>query len=112
MHERVIQPQGYDRISEVGRRDGMQLLAHIEAPYAPLGLKELAEVEMLRRLWEQHYETGNREIRTLDLNYMPEASRRIEFPARWRLATQPSVRRGGLATRCISRRVATKGYHI
>jgi transposase len=60
--------------------DGMRLLAHIEAPYTPQGLKGLAEVEILRRLWEQHYETSDEEIRLLDPKEMPEAARRIESP--------------------------------
>ena len=46
--------------------DGVQLLAHIEAPYTPQGLKELAEMEILRQLWEQHYERSDGEIRVLD----------------------------------------------
>lgn len=60
--------------------DGMRLLAHIEAPYTPQGLKGLAEVEILRQLWEQHYETSDGEIRVLDPKEMPEAARRIESP--------------------------------
>jgi transposase len=60
--------------------DGKRLLARIEAPYTPQGLKELAEVEILRRLWEQHYETSDGEVRVLDPKEMPEAARRIESP--------------------------------
>jgi transposase len=60
--------------------DGMQLLAHIEAPHTPQGLRELAEVEILRRLWEQHYDASDAEIRVLDPKEMPEAARRIESP--------------------------------
>ena len=60
--------------------DGMRLLAHIDYPHTPEVLKELAEVEILRRLWEQHYETSDGEIRVLDPKEMPEAARRIESP--------------------------------
>jgi transposase len=60
--------------------DGMRLLAHIEAPHTPQNLRELAEVEILRRLWEQHYERSDGEIRVLDPKEMPEAARRIESP--------------------------------
>lgn len=31
--------------------DGIRLLAHIDDPHAPQGLKELAEVEILRQIW-------------------------------------------------------------
>ena len=60
--------------------DGMRLLAHIDDPHTPQGLKELAEVEILRRLWEQHYEISDGDIRILDPKEMPEAARRIESP--------------------------------
>jgi hypothetical protein len=46
--------------------DGMRLLEQLDAPYTPQGLKELAEVEILRRLWEQHYELIDGEMRVLD----------------------------------------------
>src|SRR5215207_9890553 len=58
----------------------MRLLAHLEAPHTPQVLKELAEVEILRRLWEQHYELIDGEIRVLDPKEMPEGARRIESP--------------------------------
>jgi transposase len=60
--------------------DGTRLLAYIDDPHTPQCLKELAEVEILRRLWEQHYETRDGEIRVLDPKEMPEAARRIESP--------------------------------
>lgn len=61
--------------------DGERLLAHLEAPYTPQVLKELAEVKILRRLWEQHYETSDGQIRVLlDPKEMPEGARRIESP--------------------------------
>ena len=60
--------------------DGMRLLAHIDDAHTPQSLKELAQVETLRRLWEQHYETSGGGIRVLDPKEMPEAARRIESP--------------------------------
>jgi transposase len=60
--------------------DGMRLLAHLEAPYTPQGLKELAEVEILRQIWEQYYEISDGQIRVLDPKEMPEGARRIESP--------------------------------
>jgi transposase len=36
--------------------DGMRLLARIDAPHTPESLKGLAEVEVLRKVWEQRYD--------------------------------------------------------
>jgi transposase len=60
--------------------DGIQLLAYIDDPHAPQGLKELSEVEILPHIWEHHYELIDREVRVLDPKEMPEAARRIESP--------------------------------
>ena len=60
--------------------DGIRLLAHLEAPHTPEVLIELAEIEILRRLWEQHYEHIDGGIRILDPKEMPEAAHRIESP--------------------------------
>ena len=60
--------------------DGIRLLAHLEAPHTPEVLKELAEIEILRQLWEQHYEQIDGVIRLLDPKEMPEAAQRIESP--------------------------------
>jgi transposase len=60
--------------------DGIRLLADLEAPYTPQILKELAEVEILRRLWEQHYKLIYGEVRVLDPKERPEGARRIESP--------------------------------
>lgn len=34
--------------------DGIRLLARIDDPHTPQRLKDLAEVEIWRQLWEQH----------------------------------------------------------
>src|SRR5215218_11159151 len=60
--------------------DGIRLLAHIDDPHAPQALKELAEVEILRQIWEHHYELIDTEVRVLDPKEMPEAARCIESP--------------------------------
>ena len=60
--------------------DGIRLLARIDDPRTPQILKELAEVEILRRLWEQYYEMSDGQIRVLDPKEMPEGARRIESP--------------------------------
>ncbi len=93
--------------------DGKRLLAQIDAPYTPQSLKELAEVEILRQLWEQQYELISAEVQVLDPKEMPEAARRIESPyeTEARYATKRGMSWVGYL-RCISRRVATKGCHI
>ncbi len=60
--------------------DGIRLLAHLDAPHTPQVLKELAEIEILRRLWEHHYERIAGGIRVLDPKEMPKAAQRIESP--------------------------------
>jgi transposase len=60
--------------------DGMRLLKQLDALYTPQGLKKLAEVEILRQIWEQYYEISDGQIRVLDPKEMPEGARRIESP--------------------------------
>jgi hypothetical protein len=93
--------------------DGVRLLAHLEAPYTPQGLKELVEVEILRQIWEQHYEQIDGEIRVLNPKEMPEAAHRIESPyeVEVRYSTKRSMRWVDYP-RCISRRVATRDFLI
>lgn len=60
--------------------DGLRLLGQLDAPHTPEVLKEIAEVETLRRIWEQHYEKVDGGLRVLDPKEMPEAAHRIESP--------------------------------
>ncbi len=60
--------------------DGLRLLGQLDAPHTPEVLKEIAEVETLRQLWEHHYEQIEGGIRVLDPKEMPEAAHRIESP--------------------------------
>ena len=60
--------------------DGMQLLEQLDAPHTPQVFKELAEVEILRQIWEQYYDVSDAEIRVLNPKEMPEGARRIESP--------------------------------
>ena len=81
--------------------DGMRLLAYLDAPYAPQSLSKLSEVEVLRQVWEQYYEISDGQIRVLStqkrcLKGLGASSP----PTRWRLATPPSARWAGSATRC------------
>jgi hypothetical protein len=45
--------------------DGMRLLNQLDAPYTPQGLKDLSEVEILRQIWQQHYDMNDGQIRIL-----------------------------------------------
>jgi transposase len=60
--------------------DGMRLLGQLDASYTPQGLKKLAEVEILRQVWEQYYDVSDGQIRVLDQKEMPEGARCIESP--------------------------------
>lgn len=61
--------------------DGQRLLAGIDDPSTPQDLAELAEVGVLRKVWEQYYgETAEGEIRVLDPKERPEAAHCIESP--------------------------------
>ncbi len=76
-------PKGKEARTEYLRTvgaDGMRLLEQLGAPYTPQSLKGLAEVEILRQIWEQHYELIDGQIRILDPKEMPEGARRIESP--------------------------------
>jgi transposase len=76
-------PKGKEARTEYLRTvgaDGMRLLGQLDAPYTPQGLKELSEIEILRRIWEQYYELSDGRIRILDPKEMPEGARRLESP--------------------------------
>jgi transposase len=60
--------------------DGIRLLGHLDAPYAPRSLRRLSEVNILRQIWERHYEAVDGQIRVLAPKEMPEGARRIESP--------------------------------
>jgi transposase len=93
--------------------DGIRLLAHLEAPHTPQVLIELAEIEILCA------GSGSSTMSTLTEGYGFSTQKRClkpptasKAPTRWRLATLPSARWVGSATRCISPRVATKDFLI
>ncbi len=62
--------------------DGMRLLARIDDPHTPESLKGLAEVEVLRKVWEQQYHDVeiDGESRVRVPKEMPEAAHCIESP--------------------------------
>jgi transposase len=60
--------------------DGIRLLRKIDDPHTPQSLKGLSEVEVLRKVCQQHYELIDGEVRILDPKKRPEAARCIEAP--------------------------------
>jgi transposase len=63
--------------------DGWRLLGRIDDPHTPESLKGLAEVEVLRKVWEQQYEGVEIDAeppRVRDPKEMPEAAHCIESP--------------------------------
>jgi transposase len=46
--------------------DGLQLLAAVEKPDAPAGLKEHERVQVLRRVWQQYYEVSKGQAKWRD----------------------------------------------
>ncbi len=60
--------------------DGVQLLRRIHGPQTPRSLRQLPEVEILRKIWEQQYEVIEGEIRVRDPKEMPKAACCTESP--------------------------------
>lgn len=61
--------------------DGQKLLTEIDAPSTPRNLAWLAEIEVLRTVWEQWYiQESGAELRTRDPKEMLEAAHRIDSP--------------------------------
>jgi hypothetical protein len=70
---------------------GMRLLARIDAPHTPEGLKRLAEIEVLRKGLEQRYGVqidGEWWYVTQERCLKPPTA--SNPPTRWRPATPPS----------------------
>lgn len=75
--------------------DGMRLLARIDDPHAPESLKRLAEVEVLRKVWNQQYDDDDEiggEPRVRDPKEMPEAAHCVESP--YELEARYATKRG------------------
>ncbi len=65
---------------EMVGEDGMGLLELLWSQEAPPALKELAQVEVLRRTWIQQFVVIEGKVRRRDPREMPPASRQIESP--------------------------------
>jgi transposase len=60
--------------------DGALLLAAVWAPDAPLGLRKLAAVEVMRQIWLQHFVCEDGVLRVRSSEEMPPVSQRIISP--------------------------------
>jgi len=66
--------------AEMVGRDGMQFMELLWSSAAPVALRQLRAVDVLRRLWIQHYSIMDGQIRLRDPKDMPPASQQIESP--------------------------------
>ncbi|UGQ11294.1 IS1182 family transposase [Yinghuangia sp. ASG 101] len=76
-------PTSRAKRDEVGTRigrDGTCLLAAVLAPGAPEGLRGLAEVETLRKVWVQHFHQVEGEVRRRDPKDRPPGALRLVTP--------------------------------
>ncbi|BBJ39745.1 hypothetical protein SSPO_059650 [Streptomyces antimycoticus] len=76
-------PKAQARRAEVGRRigrDGMRLLEMIWTDDAPVALRALPEVELLRQLWLQHFHLVEGEVKRRDPKDRPPGAKRLVTP--------------------------------
>ncbi|WP_369223266.1 IS1182 family transposase [Streptomyces sp. R39] len=76
-------PQAKAKRAEVGQRigaDGMRLLQTVFAADAPPILREVAEVEVLRQVWVQHFHQVEGEVRRRDPKDRPPGATRLVTP--------------------------------
>ena len=66
--------------AEIVGADGLRLLEAVDAPGAPLGLRTLPAVELLRRVWIAEYVTSEGRLRQRDPKDMPPTARQVESP--------------------------------
>jgi transposase len=73
--------------------DGARLLAAVDAPSAPEGMRHLTEVETLRRIWEQQFtRTPEGGWELCDPKALPKASEIVESP--YETEARYAVKRG------------------
>ncbi|MFD5087226.1 IS1182 family transposase [Kitasatospora sp. NPDC058406] len=76
-------PKAPTKREEIGRRigtDGTRLLEAVFSPQAPAGLRELEQVEILRRMWVQHFRQDGDEVRRRDPKDRPPGATRLVTP--------------------------------
>lgn len=60
--------------------EGLALLAALEAPETPARLRDLPAVGLLRRIWDQQFETSSGQARLREPQELPPAADQIETP--------------------------------
>ena len=69
-----------DTLAHTIGEDGFHLLSRIDATDAPGGLKSLGKVEILRKVWDQHFEREGDSVRYKTKRERSKASEAIESP--------------------------------
>ncbi|MCY9782432.1 IS1182 family transposase [Nocardiopsis sp. EMB25] len=76
-------PKSPAKRAEVGQRigdDGTHLLNAVDTAQAPPGLRDLPEVECLRRVWEQHFHQVEGQVRRRAPKERPPSAERLVTP--------------------------------
>ncbi|MFE1715946.1 IS1182 family transposase, partial [Streptomyces sp. NPDC058728] len=76
-------PKAHARREEVGQRvgtDGMRLLEAVFSAQAPAALREVKQVQILRRMWVQHFYLVGGEVRRRDPKNRPPGAKRLVTP--------------------------------
>ena len=60
--------------------DGLALLAALETPQAPAGLRDLPAVALLRRIWDQQFDASSGRARLREPKELPPATDQVETP--------------------------------
>lgn len=72
--------QAQQELAEQVGRDGLQVLEAIYANTAPLTLKHLPEVKILRQVWVQQFWVDDEQVRLRDVKHMPAVGEWIRSP--------------------------------
>ncbi len=103
-------PQGKaerEAYAQVVGEDGFTLLEMLSKPEAPRGLNELAQVQILRQVWERHYEREQGRVRFKANRNLPKAAKAVESPMMTRRATVSVGGRPGPVSSFMSARAVT-----
>ncbi|MFJ8543964.1 IS1182 family transposase [Streptomyces sp. NPDC093586] len=76
-------PKARSKREEIGRRigaDGMRLLQAVTSPNAPCHLRALPQVEVLRRIWVQHFHLVEGEVQRRAPKDRPPGTQRLVTP--------------------------------
>ena len=97
-------PKGQAERQELAERigaDGYHLLQAVYAASAPVELRQLAAVQVLRQVWLQQYYLEDERIHWRAAGNLPPATQMIQSPYDPEATIVRSARRNGSATRPI-----------